>query len=95
MTLALGWKHLGEHDWLQLYGKQECLHHQHKMQWNSCIYICIRQQWFTNSAAQHEMSLNFVNWCLHWVHALERNRTVLLFTIKSCLCLSGAWMFRV
>jgi len=41
----------GSH-WLDLHSKQACVHHQHKLQANWCIYIHIRQPCFMSSTTQ-------------------------------------------
>ena len=37
----------GSH-WLDLHSKQACVHHQHKLQANCCIYIQTKQLYVTN-----------------------------------------------
>jgi len=51
MKIILHWKHLQENYLLNLQCKQDCVY-QHDLQQNRCIYIYIKQIWYTNSPTQ-------------------------------------------
>ena len=44
------------------------LHHQHELLQNCCIYMHMRQLWFTDSTTRSLMQECIVNWYLHVVH---------------------------
>jgi hypothetical protein len=45
------------------------LHHQHELLKNCCIYMHMKQVWFTDSTnTELDARMNFVNWYLHVMH---------------------------
>jgi hypothetical protein len=67
--LVIGWRHLQENCWFDLHSKWACLHHQHEMQQECCIYIQDNRVPLAKLYdTDHEARLSFVNWFFYEVY---------------------------